>query len=414
MTKPRKPRRSRGDGSIYQRADGLWVVAVELPPGPDGKRRSKRATSKSRNGAVAKLRTLQADLAAGRVPTSPSTTVERWLQHWATDILPGRNVKPSTIDGYEKTIRRHLIPNLGAKRLDRLQPSDIRALYQRLSETTRSAVKADQVLRLALRSAILEGVLGVNIMDRVDKPRHRPKAGSAFDARTAAHIIVVAHQVQGPMWSARWATGFLTGARESELLGLEWDRIDFARERLDVSWQLNRQQRVHGCGQKINGQWPCGRVRPGWCPQTQWRWPKSEMRPCVGTLAWTRPKTAAGTRVIPLLPALAEILLQIRDDGPNPHNLVFHDGGRPISQETDQRAWRALLQAAEIPHVPQHSIRHSTATVLLEAGVDTHVIQSVIGHSDVAMTRAYQHVSLDLAAAAWANLEALLPAKPDR
>lgn len=407
----RSARRSKGDGSLYKRADGLWVGAVEMPPGADGKRRQKRVTAKSRNEAIKRLRKLQGEVAAGQVPTAPSTTVERWLTYWVSEILPFRDIKPATVYGYEAVIANHLIPNIGAKRLDRLQPSDIRALYTALAKRglTRTAQKVDQVLRLVMKAALREGIIGVNVMDKIDKPTHTKREGTAFTLATASHIINTAEQVQGPMWAARWAAGFITGAREAEVLGLEWPRVDFDRALIDISWQLHRQQREHGCGNKVDGKWPCGRLRPGWCPESRWRF-NGEMRPCSGTLAWTRPKTRAGTRVIPLLPQLADILRQIRDDEPNPHNLVFHlPDGRPINQEVDQEAWKQLLIAADIPHAPQHSIRHSTATILLEAGVDTHIIQSVIGHSNMAMTRAYQHVSLEMAARAWSNLAALLP-----
>ena len=108
---------------------------------------------------------------------------------------------------------------------------------------------------------------------------------------------------------------------------------------------------------------------------------------------------------------MAEVLRTLKDlDGPNPHNLVFHHAdGSPFTQEQDQKAWKKLLVDADIPHVRQHTVRHSTATLLLEAGADAHVIQSVIGHTDVATTRGYQHVNLELARRAWGNLGQVMP-----
>lgn len=405
-------RRGKGDGTLFKRKDGMWVGGVEMPAGPDGKRRTKRVTGKSRNTVIEKLRKLQKAMAAGEVPTAPSTTVQRWLEYWCSDILPARDIRPATIYSYEGTVKRYLIPHLGAKRLDRVQPADIRQLYKTLNGkvSTRASQKADQVLRMAFEAAMREGLLGVNIMDRVDKPAHVKTEGTAFDSRTAMRIIETAVATQGTMWGARWAFGFLTGARESEVLGMEWNRIDLTRGIADISWQLNRQQRMHSCGPANDGVFPCGRQRPGFCPQSKWRF-TGEMRPCVGTLAWTRPKTRAGVRLIPLVPALVDILAQIQDSEPNPHNLVFHKpDGRPIDTETDQRTWKELLVTAQVPHAPQHSIRHSTATLLLEAGVDAHIVQSVIGHTDIVTTRGYQHVNLDLARQAWGNLATLLPA----
>lgn len=409
-------RRSPGDGTLFKRADGMWIGGVELPAGIDGKRRVKRISSKNRNVALDKLRKLQLQVASGNIPATSSTTMERWLDYWQADIMPHRRtktglIKPSTIDGYETAIRLYIKPYLGAKRLDRLQPSDIRAMYTHLTSTvsSRAAQKADQVLRLVIRGAIREGLITHNVMDRVDKPHHIKKEAVAFDMATAVHIIDTAVRTQGTMWGARWATGFLTGARESEVLGLEWNRVDFAKNIVDISWQLQRMKKIHGCGSPIDGKYPCGFNRSAYCPDAKWRYPRIEFRECTNTLCWTRPKTRAGRRLIPLVPALVDVLRNIEHDQPNPHGLVFHHpDGRPIDQEQDQKAWAKLLVDAGVPHVPQHTIRHSTATLLLEAGVDVHIIQQVIGHSDILMTRAYQHVNIELARQAWGALDRLL------
>lgn len=412
-----RTRRGRGDGTLFKRADGYWVGGVELAPGADGRRRYKRIVRRDRNDAMAALRRLKADVAAGTITTAKSVTLARWLHHWHAEILPHRNVRPATAVSYLGTIDRDITPHIGAIRLDKLHPRDIRQLYTTLTDakSARAAQKADQVLRLALSAAVRDGLIGSSIMDRVDKPAHTPRENTALSAATVLTIIGAAIETQGPIWAARWAVGFATGARESEVLGLEWDRVDLDRGLVDISWQLHRVPKAHGCGAPDGKAYPCGRVRPSFCPQSRWHIPAAmEWRECAGTLVWTRPKTRAGRRVVPLIPAVVDILRALPDDGPNPHGLVFrHADGRPISTEDDQRAWKALLIAADVPHAPQHSIRHSTATLLLESGVDAHIVQSVIGHSDIAMTRHYQHVNNELAARAWSKLAALMPTITD-
>lgn len=403
-------RRGKGDGALFQRADGYWVGGVELPAGPDGKRRTKRVVRRNRNECAAALRELKRDLAAGRITGAANTTVAKWLDYWQREILPTRDIVAQTADGYRSHARLYVTPTLGHIRLDRLTPADIRGLYRHLTDTvsSRAAQKADQVLRLALHAAVRDGVIGTSVMDRVDKPRHTKQEAFAFDAATATRLLRVAEDTQGPMWAGRWALGFLTGVRESELLGLEWDRV--AEDRIDISWQLLRLQKAHGCGRPADGNYPCGKRRSSFCPQAHWEFPPGmRWRECVDTLVWTPPKTAAGRRIIPVIPAMSDILATLRAiDGPNPHNLVLHrPDGYPITQDEDQKMWRKLLKSAGHPHVRQHSIRHSTATLLLEAGVDVHVVQSVIGHADIAVTRGYQHVDLELARRGWANLDAL-------
>ena len=405
-------RRDKGTGALFKRADGYWVGGVQLPPGPDGKRRYKRIVRKDRNAAMAALRQLKSDLDAGRITAGPGMTVEKWLDYWQREILPTRKIKPDTVISYRSMVRLHLIPALGAKRLDRLHPSGVRTLYAHLQETVsgRCAQKADQVLRLALRAAVRDEVVGANVMDRVDKPAHVAKEAQSFTAATSMHIIKTAVDTQGVMWGARWALGFTTGARECEILGLEWDRVDLDNGIVDISWQLQRQQKAHGCGAPVGTAYPCGMKKSSFCPQAHWKFPPHmEWRECEKTLVWTRPKTKAGTRIVPLVPAMVDVLRELRA-GPNPHNLVVHhDDGRPFTQDRDQKMWKKLLVDAKVPHAPQHSIRHSTATLLLEAGVDSHVVQSVIGHSDIAITRGYQHVDLELARRGWQSLNSVLP-----
>lgn len=403
-------RRGRGDGALFRRSDGYWVGAVELPPGPDGKRRTKRIVRKNRNECAEALRNLKKDIAAGLITGAPNTTVAKWIDYWQREILPTRDITVQTADSYRDHARLYVVPTLGKIRLDRLQPADVRRLYRHVTDTvsSRAAQKADQVLRLALDAAVRDGVIGVSVMDRVDKPRHTKQEAFAFDAATATRLLHVADQTQGTMWAGRWALGFLTGVRESELLGLEWDRVD--DDRLDISWQLLRLQKSHGCGKPVAGKYPCGKQRSSFCPQAHWQFPPGmRWRECVDTLVFTPPKTAAGRRVIPVIPAIKDILDTLRAlPGPNPHNLVLHrPDGYPITQDEDQRMWRKLLKSAGHKHVRQHSVRHSTATLLLEAGVDVHVVQSVIGHADIAVTRGYQHVDLELARRGWANLDGL-------
>lgn len=405
-------RRPRGDGTLFKRADGYWVGGVELPPGPDGKRRVKRVVSKNRNTAMQRLRELKRKLAIGEVPSGPSITVDKWAQYWVSDILPHTRTAPATRKQYKDSLRLYVLPTLGHLKLDRLAPADIRNLYRHLqtSVSPRAAQKAHQVLNLIIKAAIRDDVIVSNVMTKVDKPAAVVAQQHVFDLPAALHIIETAQRTQGPFWTARWALGFTTGARESEILGLEWDRVHLDQAYIDNSWQLLRLQREHGCGDPKEGAYPCGFKRSSFCPQAHWDFSTgTEFRECTRTLVWTRPKTKAGTRLIPLLPGMVKLLQEL-PDVVNPHNLVFHhEDGQPFTQDQDQKMWRKLLQDAGIPHIPQHSIRRSTATLLMEAGVDVHIIQSVIGHSNITMTRAYQHVNLEAARQAWQSLSPVLP-----
>ena len=93
-----RKRRTKGDGSLFLRKDGMWVGSVEAGWKPDGTRARKYVSSRSQAEALAKLRKARSAVErTGTVPTR-TTTVEKWLDLWLTHIA---NVKPTIERGFD-------------------------------------------------------------------------------------------------------------------------------------------------------------------------------------------------------------------------------------------------------------------------------------------------------------------------
>jgi site-specific recombinase XerD len=103
------------------------------------------------------------------------------------------------------------------------------------------------------------------------------------------------------------------------------------------------------------------------------------------------------TRDLPLSPALLETLREYwRWKRPRTYLFPAQQRGKegPISDKT---VWYACTEAARYAgitkHVTPHSLRHSWATHLLEAGTDLRTIQMLLGHVDLETTAKYLHLS---------------------
>jgi site-specific recombinase XerD len=71
--------------------------------------------------------------------------------------------------------------------------------------------------------------------------------------------------------------------------------------------------------------------------------------------------------------------------------------GRPMEPRDDWAEWKALCKAAGVRDARLHHARHTAATLLLEQGVDIRVVQEILGHSTLAVTRCYTYVTSRLA-----------------
>jgi integrase len=366
-----------------------------------------------------KWRDLQTAVAEGLIAPTPGMTVGRWLDYWL-DSVRGPNVRPNTRAFYADTIRLHIKPAIGHWRLGQLSAAHVRNMLAGI-EATRTRQRAHLVLRLALKSAVNDRLIRYNVTDAISKPRHVARQLGSFDAATAAHIIATGFDCCDEAAATRWAAAFLTGARQGELLGLRWSHVDLVGASIELAWQLQQLDQEHGCNDVLiqsnshrddkKTSWPCGRTKPGWCPQRRFAVPDGfEIVPLYRSLALTRPKTSAGYRVVPLVAPLAAAMRRLSTNGStNPFDLVWtQPDGHPIQPRADHRAWKQLLGQAGVPDAPLHAARHTTATLLQAGGVDEDTRMRIAGHSSAAAHRGYVHVSLNAARAALDNLAVLM------
>lgn len=397
-------RRQHGTGTVYQEREGRWVGQASIGRSERGTRRRVKVTGRNEREAKARLRARIRELAEDGPPPDQSqrVTVATWLDQWLPEHQ--RAVRPTTYTTDAGAARKWLVPTIGRRPLRDLTPADVRAVRDAVvgaGRSTTTARHAHSVLMNALRAAQREGR---DVPPGVLLTRPPALAVSDRDAIPLDDARALLATARDDVDSgARWLLALLQGMRQAEVLGLTWDAIDLDRRTVDVSWQLQSlpwadATRGHH------------RVPDGY-----------SARHLSGAYHLTAPKTASGRRVIPLVPAVADALAAWRDVAPsNPWGLVWatrdtrngRDVPKPRRNRVDRAAWVDLQDRARVAAVDGvvgrrydlHEARHTTATMLLELGVDPHVIVRIMGHSSMVVTRTYQHVSLDLARDALAGM----------
>lgn len=426
---PPKTRRPKSTGALYQRCDttrgcpqlaagptdpltgnptrirpkhtcrGPWVAAVTLPS-RDGKRRRKVIVRAKKSDALNELRKVRDQLErAGDLGTS-SPTLSAWLDVW-WKRYGMKTLKVSTRPVYKSRIEQYIRPCLGHLRLDQMRPEHIHQLHDFVTDRDLSVTTArgtHVVLSRVLGDALTEDKVTRNLCQVVKPPKPAVVTEPYLDGSQSRHLMQVHDPDDGtvPLGLASWIVALMTGMRQAERLGLTADHIDFDQKVITVAWQLRRLAFDHGCGDKTEGRFPCGRRKGGYCPSRRLSIPADqEVRHVEGGLYLTRPKTKAGWRRVPMYGPLEWALRTYMDaNEPGINGLIFtRPGGRPIDPSADSKAWAAALQAAGLPHVKGHSCRHSANTILDELGVPQDVRMLIVGHSSKAANQIYTHIT---------------------
>lgn len=388
-------RRGPGEGSIYKQEkkrtlkDGTVKTTVywygELYFGKDanGKKLVERFSGKSYKEVQEKMEKAKSDRQKG-ILTEPSSkeTVGQFLERWLQDSAK-MSVRPLTFESYDRVVRRHIIPDLGNTQLKKLTPAQVQGLYAKKLEaglSPRSVEYIHSILHRALKQAVKWGLVSRNVCEAVDRPKVTRLEMKVLNADQVRALLKT---VEGDRLEALYVLAVSTGMRVSELAGLCWDAVDLEERKLKVIRQL----------QWINGE----------------------------GFVFGEPKTKKGKRTIPLTDAAVRSLkahrkrqneerLALGEAWQDKHGLVFTSPiGQPLTRYAIRSQFNNRLKKAGLPKIRFHNLRHTCATLMLQAGVNVKVVSEILGHSTVTLTLdTYSHVLPLMQEDAAVKMDALL------
>ena len=395
-------RAPNGASSIYQGNDGAWHGRVTMGVRDDGRPDRRHVRAKTRADVTRKVRELEKQRESGHV-TRPGRpwTLAQWLTHWV-DTIAAPAVRFKTLEGYRTAVRRHLIPGLGAHRLDRLQPEHFEKLYARMLAAGLSAGTAHQVhraARTALNEAVRRGHIARNPVQLAKAPRLTEAEVEPLSVDDVRQLLAAALDRRN---GARFALALALGLRKGEALALQWRDVDLDTGTLVIRRALQRRPWQHGCGGT------CARKRGADCADRH-----------GGGLVEVEVKSRAGRRGVGLPDPLVDLLRahhEAQDEERRRAGQLWDEGGwvftqptgRPIAPRADHDDWKALRAAAGARDARLPDARHTAATVLLLLGVPDRTVMGLMGWSQSAMTVRYQHLTAAIRRDVAAQLQDLL------
>lgn len=417
-----------------------YQVGIKNNGKPDRRHRRGRTAVEVED----KIRVLEDKYAAGAVEKAGTPiTVATWLRQWL-DTTTVTRLKYNTVKVYRTNVTEHLIPHLGAHRLDRLEAEHVDAMYKVMAKRKRKPATVHQayrVLRTALGVAVKREKCSRNAAAIAGPPALEEDEVSPLTVAEAKRIVGVAeHRRNG----VRWALAVSLGVRQGEALALLWKHVDLDAGTVTIQRKAYRRSWQHGCKnpaacakRKCRVE-PCRKIWEHGCPTSQrcrftsaFRCPQRRpgdrcprhLRstcppPCPtgctghastcpekrdGGIYYESPKTSRSRRVVslpgPLVEALRAHRRRQREDKMAARNtwvdndLVFAGPfGEPVDARRDWQDWRDLLAEANVPPTKVHTARHTAATLLLVMGVDPRTVMDIMGWSQRAMLTRYQHV----------------------
>ena len=352
---------------------GTWSFALEQPVVNGRRSTLRRAGFPTKRAAAAEL-ARYVDRARSGVTTNDRETVAEFLTAWLAERE--RSMKPTSYARYRDYVVKDLVPALGTVRLEALTHEHVARLIVDLETAGRGAVTVRRIhatLRSALSDAVKRRRLTHNAAVHAVLPQVVTVERGGWGAPEAIAFLAHVHDA-GDRDAELWELLIGTGLRKGEALALRWCDVELDRRVAHVRQTVSA----------VDG----------------------------GALIFTSPKTVGSAAGGGLSKRVVEALRRqrARQDVERAHwgpayvdrDLVFaRENGEPIRPERVLRRFRTLTEAAGLPRVRVHDLRHLAASVMVAAGVPLPIVSKTLRHSTVSITSdTYSHMTREVALAA--------------
>lgn len=319
---------------------------------PDGKH--KAVYGKTKKEVRLKVNDLIAEIENGEWIAKDNTTVGAWFKEWVDVYLV--NLKPSTVKTYQMHVKNHIIPHFGNRKLQSLEHAEVQKFINLKSEklSAKTVKNIHLVLHKGLSDALKNRLIKHNPADNISLPKVKKREMLTIPEDKIGLFIDTAYSMSE--YGDMLEFALQTGLRESELIGLTFDRYDSKTGKLTIDRQI-------------------------YFNTDEFILPKHDV-----------------IREISLNEKCREIIENRKVYGKKDTDFIFSTvDGRHVPHQTLYGHFKRIAQIIGIPELRIHDLRHTYATLAHKSGMLPKTLQMNLGHATVAFTlQMYVHDTEDM------------------
>ena len=367
-------------GSIEKRGKNSYrlscLAGYNLQGKPIKKTKTVHCTKKEAEIELAKF---VADVQNGMVIEGKSLKFSEFTEIWKRDY-GSKELAPSTYKRYCRMLETRLLPYFGHFYVNKIKPTDIMQFYDLLSKDTQLIRKKDnngsktlkplsgktilehhRLLRAMLHKAVYWQVIVSNPAERVQPPKAKKPKRKYYDDDQCKILLENLEQLDEEQIKYKTAIilTVFTGVRLGELMGLEWNDIDFRNGIVSI----NRSSQY-----------------------------------LADTGVFTKvPKTESSIREVAIpdfvISLLEEYKLWYEEQKSlygelwiNSNRLFVQADGKPMHPSTISKWFVKFIEQIGLPVINFHGLRHTNATLLIAQNIDVAVVAARLGHAQITTT----------------------------
>ena len=340
---------------------------------PDGSLLRKSFYGTGINEANQKADKYLEDLKLGLQTDKGFITLNALFPKWLFEYKKNE-IKRSTFETYEGLYRNYIEPDILSDRpIKELKSINIQQYYSRLQKT--DAVQANnkkvsikriksihKLLHLFFVYAEKEGYILRNPCNNVTLPKEEYiptqilEKKLDFDYFTEDEIKLILKEFDGSSYKDIVIFAIATGMRQGEILGLQWDDLDFENRLIHV---------IHNLSNSADF---------------------DEEKNRTYSLQLTTPKSKNSIRTIPMNDTVYNMLINKK----RTNTMVFPSKMNTyICNKNLLKVWQRKLKNANLRYRTFHDLRHTFATMMLSKGCDLITLKELMGHSSIKITEIY-------------------------